>query len=119
MRAGALHDRRDGRCVVPRVWKAERAWDRLRGLLGRPALGAGEGLLIDPCRTVHTFGMRYPLDLAFLDRDGRVRKLAYGVVPGRLAGSRAAHATLELAAGTLASSGIALGDVVDWRESDR
>lgn len=117
MRAGTLHDRRDGRCAIPRAWKAGNAWERARGLLGRPRLEAGEALLLEPCRTVHTFGMRYALDLAFIDRHGRICKVAYGVVPGRVAGSIAARATLELAAGMLEASGLKLGDAVDWREA--
>ena len=117
MRAGALHDRRDGRCAVPRAWKADGAWERVRGLLGRPPLGAGEALVLEPCASVHTFGMRYALDLAFLDRDGRICKVAYGVAPGRLAGSFAARATVELAAGMLEASGLKLGDAIDWRET--
>jgi uncharacterized membrane protein (UPF0127 family) len=116
VRSGALHDRRDGRCVIPRAWKADSAWERTRGLLGRPPLQAGEALLIDPCSAVHTFGMRYALDLVFLDRQGRICKVAYGVVPGRIKGSVAARATLELAAGMLEASGLKLGDAVDWRE---
>jgi uncharacterized membrane protein (UPF0127 family) len=114
--SGALHDRRDGRCVIQRAWKADGAWERTRGLLGRPPLQAGEALLLDPCNAVHTFGMRYALDLAFLDRHGRICKMAYGVAPGRIKGSVAARATLELAAGALAASGLKLGDAVDWRE---
>jgi uncharacterized membrane protein (UPF0127 family) len=114
---GALHHRGDGRCVVPRAWKAESAWERARGLLGRPRLEAGEALMIEPCRTVHTFGMRYALDLAFIDRQGRICKVAYGVAPGRLAGSLFAQATVELAAGMLEASGLKLGDAIDWREA--
>ncbi|OGA24064.1 MAG: hypothetical protein A3I02_14760 [Betaproteobacteria bacterium RIFCSPLOWO2_02_FULL_67_26] len=119
MRMGALHDRRDGRCVVARVWKPAGAWARMRGLLGRPPLGAGEGMLLEPCGAVHTFGMRYALDLVFLDRGGRVAKLARGVGPWRVAGSGSAHATLELADGAAAACGLKVGDVIDWRESDR
>ncbi len=117
MREGTLHDRRDGRCAIARAWKADSAWERVRGLLGRPRLRAGEALLLEPCGAVHTFGMGYALDLAFLDRDGRICKMAYGVGPGRFAASFRARATLELAAGTLAASGLKLGDAIDWREA--
>jgi uncharacterized membrane protein (UPF0127 family) len=117
MRSGTVHVRRDGRCAIARAWKAESAWERARGLLGRPPLAAGEALLIEPCRAIHTFGMGYALDLAFLDRDGRICKVAYAVRPGRLAGSLRARATLELAAGMLEASGLRLGDAIDWREA--
>ncbi len=116
MKLGAVHGA-GGRCVVPRVWRAASARERMRGLLGRPPLAADEGMLIDACGMVHTFGMRYRLDLAFLDSLGRVCKLVYGLQPARCAGSLRARATLELAAGTLEKSGLKIGDSLDWREN--
>jgi len=105
-----------GRCVVRKVWKAGNAWERMRGLLGRARLGEGEALLLEPCRSVHCLGMRYPLDLVYVDRGGCVCKLVYGLKPGRFSASLGAHATLELAEGGLAAAGIKLGDVMVWRE---
>ena len=115
MKLGAIY--LQDRCVVPRVWHAVSAWERTRGLLGRPQLQPGEGMMIDACRLVHTVGMRYPLDLAFLDHTGRVRKLLHGVRPARLAGSLRAERTLELAPGTLAALNLQPGDVLTWREN--
>ncbi|MBS0307659.1 MAG: DUF192 domain-containing protein [Proteobacteria bacterium] len=115
MKLGAIF--LDNRCVVPRVWNAGNAWERGRGLLGRPPLTEGEGLLISPCRMVHTVGMGYNLDLAFLDRGGKVRKLVSGLRPTRIAGSLPAYATLELAPGTLAQTGLKKGDQLTWRET--
>ena len=57
---------------------------------------AGEGLLIPRCRSVHTFGMRFPLDLVFLDCDGVVVGLRRSVPPRRLARCRRARSVLEL-----------------------
>lgn len=116
MRLGALFDQKRGRCVVRKVWKAASAWERMRGLLGRDRLGDSEALLLEPCRSVHCMGMRYPLDLVYIDRQGRVCKLVYDVKPWRFSASLQAHATLELAAGVLAATGIKLGDVVAWQE---
>ena len=59
-------------------------WRRMRGLLGRPALATGQGLLISPCQGVHTLGMRYPIDVVHLDRSGVVRKVLHGLSPSRL-----------------------------------
>jgi uncharacterized membrane protein (UPF0127 family) len=106
----------EGRCLAPRVWRAASAWDRMRGLLGRPALKPGEGMLIDQCGIVHTFGMRYELDLAFLDRRGRVCKLVHGLHPARCAGTFNARSTLELAPGTLLKAGVKVGDKLSWQE---
>jgi hypothetical protein len=104
-------------CVLPRVWNAVSAWERTRGLLGRAPLAADEGMLITKCGMVHTLGMGYELDLAFLDRGGRVRKLVEKLRPARLAGSLSACATLELAPGTLARLGLKEGDRLEWRET--
>lgn len=82
---------------------------RLRGLLGRPALGPDEGLLLAPCNLVHTVGMRYAIDVVFLRRDGTVLKVASALPPRRLSGHWRAHRVLELAAGTAARSGIVPG----------
>jgi uncharacterized membrane protein (UPF0127 family) len=71
-------------------------------LLGLALLGveeAGAGLLIPRCRSVHTFGMRFALDLVFLDGDGAVISIRRAVPPRRLAGFRGATAVLELPAG--------------------
>jgi uncharacterized membrane protein (UPF0127 family) len=59
---------------------------------------AGLGLLIPRCRSVHTFGMRFALDLIFLDRDRRPCSVRRGVPPRRLAWDRRACAVLELPA---------------------
>lgn len=82
---------------------------RMRGLLGRPALRSHEGFLLRPCNLVHTLGMRYPIDLVFLDRGGRVLKVSDAVMPGMASGHFPASCVLELAAGTAARSGIVAG----------
>jgi uncharacterized protein len=71
---------------------------RARGLLGRR--GPGAPLLLAPARSVHTCGMRRPIDVVFLDADLRVVKVAARLRPWRLAGARRAVAALELAPGT-------------------
>jgi trehalose synthase len=69
---------------------------RLLGLSHIDRADAGRGLLIPRCASVHTFGMRFPLDLVFLDRDGRPRSFRRAVPPRRLAWDRRASAVLEL-----------------------
>lgn len=80
------------------------------GLLGRRCLDPDEGLLIAPCSAVHTFFMRFPIDVAFLDRTGTVLKTASAVPPSRivLGGPRACIA-LELPPGTLTRTGTGPG----------
>jgi uncharacterized membrane protein (UPF0127 family) len=79
-------------------------WGRARGLLGRTELPAGHGLLITPCSAIHTLGMRFAIDVVFLDAQGRVVSQYGQVRPHRLMirGGRGAVAALELPAGTLA-----------------
>ena len=102
--------------IVPTVWKTSNAWERLRGLLGRPMLGAGQALLIDPCPSVHTLGMAYSLDLVFLDARYRVLKVVEKLPPSRWASAAGARATLELAPGTLDAVMLKVGDRLQWRE---
>jgi uncharacterized membrane protein (UPF0127 family) len=71
---------------------------RLLGLAGLDREEAGPGLLIPRCSSVHTFGMRFALDLVFLDRDGRPCSVREAVPPRRLASDRRASAVLELLA---------------------
>lgn len=106
---------RDGKQMIAAVWMAETPSERMRGLLARPPLQMGEGMLIAPCRMVHTFGMAYPLDLAFIDRRGKVRKLVRHVRPARMAGCLRAHATLELPAGAIDRMGLNVGDTLTWQ----
>jgi uncharacterized membrane protein (UPF0127 family) len=72
---------------------------RLRGLLGRRGLEAGEGLLIPRTSSVHTHFMRFAIDVVFLDADGRVAKIARGLRPWRFTGARGAKDVLELPSG--------------------
>ena len=115
MRNGALYRAGSNVCLVPNVRKTITAMERMRGLLGRPPLQTGEGLLIAPCPSVHTFGMRYALDLVYLDPTGQVLKLVRGLKPWRMSSCTRAHATLELPLGAIAHSGIQPDDRLEWR----
>jgi uncharacterized membrane protein (UPF0127 family) len=95
--------------LLERCWIADRPWSRMRGLLGRNGLAEGEGLLIKPCGSVHTFFMRFPIDVVFLDRELSVVAVRPEVPPWRTAGARGAKVTLELAAGEAARLGIEPG----------
>ena len=106
----------NGKPDLFRAWHARTLWQRLRGLIARPALKAGEGLLITPCNSVHTIGMRYPLDLVFLDQQGSVVKCVPDVKSNRLAAARKARHALELPVGSIAEARIAVGDRLDWTE---
>lgn len=97
----------DGSIVCPRCIVASRPLRRLRGLLGRRGLRPGEGVLLSPAASVHTFFMRFPIDVVFLDDDLVVVGVAPGVGPWRARGRRGARHVLELAAGEATRAGLA------------
>ena len=100
-----------------RVRLADRWWPRLRGLIGHAELESGEGLMIRPCQGIHMQWMKYPLDVAFLDPDGRIVAIYHALKPWRFSKThREATAALELPTGTLEATGTRVGDLVSWRE---
>lgn len=97
--------------VAQQAERARSFWARLRGLMFRPHLAPGTGLVIEPNNNVHTFWMRFPIDVVFVDRADQVVGLVPSMVPNRpYAGARPARRTIELPAGTIAASGTQLGD---------
>jgi protein-S-isoprenylcysteine O-methyltransferase Ste14/uncharacterized membrane protein (UPF0127 family) len=103
-----------GQLLADRLRPAHTHWTRLRGLLGTKRLEPGEGLWIKPSNQIHMFGMRYALDLVFLDHTGRVLRLVYALAPNRISPRVAGAASvLELPAGTLARVRLAEGDLVE------
>lgn len=112
----AVWNRARDQVLARRVAVATGFWPRFRGLLGRARLRRHEGLLLDPCRAVHMLGMRYPIDVAFLDPHRRVVATYDSLAPGRLtAFHREARSALELPAGVLAATATAVGDLLELR----
>ncbi len=101
---------------IARLERAETAFARMRGLLGRPGLPPGEGMIIERCSSIHTFFMRFPLDVLFLDARDTVQRVARGVPPWRLLFAPGARRVVELAAGALESFPLAPGDAVKLEE---
>jgi uncharacterized protein len=96
--------------VADRVQLAGEGRTRRKGLLGRDGLNAGEGLWIVPCEAVHTFWMRFAIDLIYLDREYRVLKIRSAVPPWRLSACLRAHSVVELAPGTINEKQVRRGD---------
>ncbi len=106
-------ERDDGAVVASTVEVGESLWRRFMGLMGRPGLPEGHGLLLRPSSSIHMFFMRFPIDAAFLDREGRVLRVYAGLKPWRISSVvRHAKAVVELPAGTLAAAGVGAGDTV-------
>jgi uncharacterized membrane protein (UPF0127 family) len=99
--------------LCERCFVADTPFARMRGLLGRRSLASGEGLLLRPASSVHTFFMRFPIDVVFVDRAGEVVKISDRVRPGRTAGARGAKAVIELPAGEAERRRLRVGDRVD------
>ena len=87
---------------------------RSKGLLGRKVLAPGEGMWIVPCEAVHTFFMRFPIDLIYLDRKHRVRKVKTGVPPWRVSACFSAYSVLELPVGSVGSTRTEPGDLIEF-----
>jgi uncharacterized protein len=100
----------DGAVLCARCRIAKDPWARMRGLLGRRRLNEGEGILLRPASSVHTFFMLFPIDVVFLDREDTVVKVVPALRPWRLTAARRAGRTLELGAGVCARAGLAVGE---------
>jgi uncharacterized protein len=99
--------------LVEELFLALGPWSRLRGLLGYSPLLAFQGLLLRPCNGVHSFFMRFPIDVLFLDRGGQVVAMRPELRPWRMTPLFGeAYATLELAAGQIETTAVTVGDTV-------
>lgn len=81
------------------IYRASNFQERLLGLLARPRLSARQGLWLDPCWAVHTFGLGYDIDVVFLDAGLNILKVESSLKPGRVAFCRRASSTVELLGG--------------------
>jgi uncharacterized membrane protein (UPF0127 family) len=102
-----------GSVVCEHAVIADQPLRRMRGLLGRHALPAGEGLLLAPAPSVHTAFMRFPIDVVFLDEKLEVVKVVEQLRPWRMASARRARLTLELAGGEATGRGVEVGDTLE------
>ena len=100
----------DGTVVCERCTLADSPLPRMRGLLGRDGLEQGEGLLLRPASSIHTFFMRFPIDAVFLDKGLVVVGIEDAIEPWRAASQRGAKAVLELPAGESSRRGLRVGD---------
>jgi uncharacterized membrane protein (UPF0127 family) len=98
-----------GRVLARQVTLAGDSRARRIGLLGRLALPPGEALVLAPCQGIHTFGMRFPIDVVGVARDGKVVTIVGSLAPRRLAVSWRAFAIVELPAGCCRDAGLIVG----------
>jgi len=107
-----------GDILCDRAIYAHVFFERFKGLLGRESLEKGEGLIIPQCRSIHMFGMKFPIDVLFLDNDGIITKIVENLKPLRVAfGGYKTETIIELPAGVLGLSRISLGHRIDYFET--
>ena len=105
-----LVNQRTGEIVARQVEIADTRATRRRGLLGRDSLGASSALMLSPCFAVHTAFMRFPIDVVFVDGDGRAVRIVRDLTPWRIAGAWRAQRVYELPAGKLQTRDVRVGD---------
>ena len=97
--------------VAAHLIQARSIWERAAGLLALPELRPGEALWLEPCGSIHTWGMRYPIDVLFLNSDLRVLSVWRDVRPWRIAWApRGTHSAIELRSGEGAA--VERGDIL-------
>jgi len=102
-----------GTIIGDQIKIADTSLSRMVGLLGRRGVDAGGGLWIKPSSGVHTFFMRFPIDVIGLDKNMRVIKLWRTLVPYRITSvSLQLRSVIELSSGRIAECGVQLGDVL-------
>jgi len=107
-----LRNCRNGRIVARSLTGAFDSATRRQGLLGKSGLDEGHALIIAPTQAVHTFFMKFAIDVAFVRKDGRIVKVASSVGPWRLAASLRAFAVIELPSGALEAADTRADDVL-------
>lgn len=106
------HFMHNGRACAVLLWHCESFFERAAGLLGQSEPLDSQVLHIPRCSAVHTFGLRYPIDVVFTDATGCVLRCVRRLQPRRLAFQRGAHAALEMRAGLSSLLGIEIGSRV-------
>ena len=117
MISGSLYIKRTEKLLLGEVQKTKTPFERARGLLFRPSLEENQGLLITPCNSVHTFFMRYPLDLIYIDKELKVIKAVEDIYPWRMSMSRGAKGVIECKTGTIQKHELKINTHLIWKEN--
>ena len=111
---GTIYNHQNQQLILPNVMKTTSAIERMRGLLYRKPLNENEALLIQPCSSIHTIGMKYDIDAIFLTRDLQVKKIFSHLKPWRFAMSFGAAMVLEVIAGNADKIGLGENMILQW-----
>ena len=108
-----LRNRQTGTVVATHLLPAFDSRTRNVGLLGRHSLDPGTAMIIAPTNAIHTFFMRFPIDIAFVKKDGRILKIRAGVPAWRMTAAWGAYAVVEMPAGSFDLAATAKGDFLE------
>jgi len=113
MKTSVIINERNGSVVSQQTRYANTWMKRLVGLLSEKTMKSGDGLWILPCRSIHTIGMRFPIDVVFLDQNNRVKKLGKAIRPFRFCSAmKGTKSVLELPVGAITEAGLQPGDTL-------
>lgn len=118
-RTATITNKTKGTTVCETTVLADNPWLRLKGLLGRDSLPAGEGILLSPSPSIHSAFMRFEFDAVFLDRNMKVLRLVERLPAWKTRGAKGAKSVLELAAGEIQRRGLQVGDELAVTREDR
>jgi len=104
----------DKKCLVSNVSRTTNFLERMRGLLFRDPLKEDEAILMTSCNSVHMFGMRYPIDLIYLDKNWVIIKLVEGLNPWGMSACTAAKMVVELQGNSLKNMLVKNGQRLEW-----
>lgn len=100
--------------LLDNVKIADSFFTRLKGLLGESGLEPGEGLIIKPCNSIHTFGMKFPIDIAFIDKDNKVVHIMDNTPKGKMSPIiKGAKYVIEARAGDFKARNLEVGDIIE------
>jgi len=111
---GVVYINHDQQLILSHVMKTSSVVERMQGLLCRAPLKEHEGFLIQPCSSIHTIGMRYDIDVIFLNKDLQIKKITCNIKPWRFAMSVGAAMVLELMAGNAERLGLVENMELQW-----
>ena len=116
MKFFSIRKKEDAKVLARRAGLANNFFSRLKGLLGTKGLSKDEGIILDPCKSVHTFFMHYDLDVIFIDKNNTIVGFEPYLKPNRFSSYYGkAKKAIELPAGTIDEQTIALGQKLEFQ----
>lgn len=106
----------NGNLSYLRLVKADSYWCRLKGWMFKKTVSFDDALWIEPCNSIHTFFMNFPIDALFIDSQGYVIRCCPAIANRKLRAAWRASSVIELSVGTIATLGIVDGDLIELKE---